>query len=445
MWKIIKNSDHLFDSKEYGETIYRLSKINKKESSIIPCDTIVLSSAHFQTYIDNRYVDESIISDCICQLRQIGLSDNNRIDIAYSFLKECNVDSNPIVTNANSACIRNAITELYERWFDGKPYSFRIAHKMKKEDTFPSIYIQPHQEQIYSLITRHPSSGKLIFFDDWLHLVHCSIPSMQSIEKKLVSLVDIVFLCPQKIYFFYDNNRYDGGINRLVIKKMEDYHMTRNAYLSTLIEKHRQKWITDEELINNIRPEDIVSFQGYRLFAQYLYKSFGLSYGKAQGKAIFLNSDWERINLSSNNQYILFAEFFRPEDFEKVKKCAGIILVRPGITSHEGVFCRGQGLPAITCNMISINNKTNTVTTGQETIREGDDIYLSCSCEKAVWGKNGMFEPIYSLSVEDNPIQYLIVVCKQLSNASSLLSQSMDFQIHLASLLHALKLAGYTI
>ena len=78
---------------------------------------------------------------------------------------------------------------------------------MKKEDTYPSIYIQPcFQTELYSMITRQPRSGELMSNVTLWNLVHCTCPLQGENERNLVSAIDTIFPLPQKIYFYYDKS-----------------------------------------------------------------------------------------------------------------------------------------------------------------------------------------------------------------------------------------------
>lgn len=199
MWENLKKISCIESPKIYGETIFRLSQAAHKISFESISDTIILSSDYFKSYIQYRCIDSAVIDDCVNQLKSINIEENMDVMVSISVYKGCNINSDSITTKANSMGIKNAITSIYERWFDGKPYSYRIAHKMKKEDTYPSIFIQPYfQSELYSMITRQPSSGELMSNVTLWNFVHCTCPLQGNNERNLVSAIDTIFFAATK-------------------------------------------------------------------------------------------------------------------------------------------------------------------------------------------------------------------------------------------------------
>ena len=439
MWNNLKNIDCLNNSKLYGETIFRLSQVVHKTSVVDISDTIVLPSNFFQSYIENRYIDTEIISDCINKLRSINISDDMDIVIALSVYKDCNMNSNTITTKATSVCIKNALTSIYERWFDGKPYSYRIAHKMKKEDTYPSIYIQSFSNSnIFSMITRQPSSGELMSNVESWRLVHCTVPHQSENERKIISEIDSIFALPQKIYLYYENMT-----QKIFITGLCDYPMTRNAYIDCLIEKHRNKIISDQLFIESINESDVIRFVGYTLSSQHSYRGFSVSPGYAHGKAVFYFSHWEKALGDINGDYVFFAIEHLPEHIEIMKHCKGAIFQRGGLSSHGAVACRGLGVSAIIDSNITFDEENNRILTAFETVNEGDDICISSN--EGYWCKNGTFEPTYKLNIVDHPLLYVLETMKRIRNKSDFSSCDIGFQLHFANIIRALKKVGYDI
>lgn len=439
MWKHLKNMECLSDSRLYGETIFRLSQLTHKISEKNIADTIVLSSDFFERYIENRYINEDIITDCIKELGIININEDADIVVSMSVYKECNINNESITTRANPTSIKNALISIYERWFDGKPYSYRIAHKLKKEETYPSIYIQCYSNsKLFSMITRHPSSGELMSSVESWNLIHCTVPIKSEKERKIVSTIDSVFVLPQKIYFYYDSLSQD-----IIITSLVNYHMTRNAYISCLIEKHRNNIIDNKCFIEYINESDIIRFEGYTLYSQHSYKGLGVSPGYANGKAVFYFSDFEKILQDNTGNYIFFAIEISPEDIAVLKHCKGAIFSRGGMTTHGAAACRGLGIAAITGTNIIFDKANNMVLTDFETIKEGDDIYISAY--ENYWCKNGRFEPLYRANINEHPLLYFLDVMKKFRNDVEIPTCSIDFQRHFATIIRALKKAGYDI
>ena len=370
MWNILKNTDLINDIMNYGETICQLSRIVQNATSLNVTGTIFLSSKSFSEYLVDRNVNDDIVNDCIRQLNKIRIFENEEIVFSFSVWKNCNMNSTPIIVKSSHPNIKNAINQLYERWFDGKPYSYRIAHHLKKEETYPAIYVQSQTKaKIQSLVTRHPVSGKLMLDEEWRNIVHCSTSPHGEKEKHLLKEIDKLFITPQKVLFYYEYNTQE-----LIITKTDNYPMKQNAYLYCLAEKHQRKIISSKTLLEYINPSDIVYFQGYKLSAKNKYKGVCVSYGSACGKAVFQNSNWDTLLNNSDDSYILFIKNSTPENLNLLKHCRGAILCKGGRISHEAVICRGMGIPAIADSRINIDLEKKEIHLGNKTIREGDQI-----------------------------------------------------------------------
>lgn len=439
MWENLKELNCVTDLKLYGETIFRLSQVAHKISVTNISDTIVLSSEYFKNYIQNRCIDSKLVEDCINQLRLIKITDDTEVVFSISVYKECNINSNPITSKANYTGIKNAITSIYERWFDGKPYSYRIAHKIRNEDTFPSVYIQPcPKSEIYSMITRQPSSGELMSNVKSWNLVHCTDPLPDKETRNFIPKIDSIFAAPQKIYFYYEKMS-----RNIVVTRLSNYPMTRNAYIGSLIEKHHDKLINDKCFIEHIDESDVMRFVGYTLSSKYNYNGLCISPGYANGKAMFYFSDFTKILQENYENYIFFANEFSPEHINILERCKGAIFSCGGMTSHGATYCRSMGVPAIAYSRIVFDEEKETVLTDFETINEGDEIYISA--HENYWCKNGSFEAIYKPNVDEHPLQYVLDIMKNFRCEVELSSCSIDFQCHFATIIQALRKVGYDI
>ena len=84
----IRDIDEVLSPYEYGETIARLSKVEKK-TNLQLVNTIVLSKEIFSQYYNNRYVSDDIIDSAVNLLKQYGTSLDTHIFIGISVYKEC--------------------------------------------------------------------------------------------------------------------------------------------------------------------------------------------------------------------------------------------------------------------------------------------------------------------------------------------------------------------
>lgn len=434
MWKSINEIECLKSPNPYGTNLYDLFLMTHKILSCSTVKTIFLPPKHFEDYSSKRYVDSSVINSCLEKLNQLNIS--NQIIIKISVYKSCNIDMQPIITQANYSNIANAISNCFERWFDEKAFAFRCIHKIKNKDTFPTIYIQPYEcTNIYSIITRNSINGNLITSGNYQSNIHCNIKFFSELIKQLIDEADDVFAIPHKILFFYRKNS-------IIIQDSEKYPMTKSAYLNCLVDKHKKHLISDEWFINHISADDIISFDGYKMHAKYIYHGLGNNIGFVTGQIVFRSSDWNTISTNhTQNPYIFVAKEYNIGDLEYWQYCKGALFGRGGLTSHGMVISRGKRQPAISANNFLIDDYNRRIITEFENINEFDSICILAS--KGEWAKNGVLVPSYHTDIDINPITYLLSVIKPIKE--HILDYPIDFQINLSSIIRAIKHLGIQI
>lgn len=434
----IWDTDKVLLAKEYGETIAHLSKVEKKTNLQI-IKTIVLSKQIFNMYYENRYISDDIIDSAVNLLKECGILLDTPIFMGISVYKECLIPIRQIVINNNFTSIKYAMTKLYEAWFDDKPQAYRIAHKMVKEDTFPSVYIQPVAliDNIFSVITRNPVDGTILKSDNYQHIVHCKLPFFNEVINSMLNVIDDVFVVPQKILFTYDECR------NVSIIKLKEYPMTKKAYLSMLVEKHRKKHISNEEFLQSVLPDDLLKFDGYGLDVPSVYKqAIGLSPGAARGYVIFTSTDLQTLREKGNyGPYILVADELSPEDIDILHQCSGAIFTRTGMTSHGATICRGMGIPAIGDGRFNIDRMNKVAYALGNEMHEGDAIYI-CALVECGWSLDGKIVPTFKAQVDRGLYIYLNKVLREYDDMNLFSQCELEFQLHYAEIKKALHKLG---
>lgn len=437
MWDNINSIGCLSDARQYGEDLYKLSQISHNSIYCGVIDTIALSPNIFQNYLNKRYIDSNIVDECIKNLKKLDYS--NKIIIKISTYKDCNMNTSPLVIQTTHSNITNALSNCFERWFDGKPYAYRRAHKMANEETYPIIYIQPFvNDNIYTMITRNSINGKLITQTDYNTNIHCTIKHFDKLEQLIITEIDRIIAVPQKVHFFYGRSN-----DKAKIVHIENYPMKRNAYLSCLVEKHKNHAISDEVLIEKINPSDIISFDGYKLTANNIYRGLGNGLGVVMGKIAFRSSNWDDIAYHHSNQsYVFAANDYDHEDRTYLRYCKAAIFKLGGITSHGMVAMRGLGKTAIVDNDIYIDEINKQLNINNETIEDGDTVCLFGVTGE--WAKNGSSIPSYRANIGNNPINYIIEALESIKN-KNLANYPLEFQMHFGNVTRSIKTLGYKI
>lgn len=434
----IWDTDKVLSSKEYGETIAHLSKVEKKTNLQI-MKTIVLSKQIFSRYCKDRYVSDDIIDSAVNLLKEGGILLDTPIFIGISVYKECLIPIRQIIINNNFTSIKYAITKLYEAWFDDKPQAYRIAHKIVKEDTFPAIYIQPAilMDNIFSVITRNPVDGAILRSDNYQHIVHCKLPFFNEVIRNMLNVIDDAFVMHQKILFTYDEC---GNVS---IIKLKEYPMTKKAHLSILVEKHRKKYISSEEFLQFVLPDDLVKFDGYVLDVPSMYKqAIGLSSGVAEGHVVFTSTDLQTLReMGKQEPYILVADYLSPVDIEILHHCNGAIFRSTGMISHGATICRGMRIPAIGDERFNIDSMNKVAYALGNEIHEGDVIYI-CALVESGWSLDGKIVPTFKAQVDSELYIYVNKVLHEFDDINLFSQCEIEFQLHYAEIKEALRKLG---
>lgn len=434
----IRDANNALSPREYGETIALLAEVEKKTNLKI-IETIVLPTQNFNKYYKIRYINDDIIDSAVNLLEECGILLDGSIFTGISVYKECLVPIEYMITSNNFPSIKYAITKLYEAWFDEKPSAYRIAHKIIKEDTFPAIFIQPvvSADNFFSVVTRNSVDGAILRADNYQNIVHCKFPVFNEAISNMVNDIDHVFIGHQKIFYTYDDY---GNIN---IIKLRKYPITKKAYFSMLVEKHKKKNISSKEFLQFIAPDDLVKFDGYTLDIPSMYKqAMGLAPGWAIGYVVFTSTDLQILRKQGNQgPYILVASEIGPEDIEILHQCSGAVFIRSDMTSHGAVICRGMGIPAIGDNRFNVDNLNRVAYALENEIHEGDCISI-CALSENGWGLKGEIVPTFKTQVDDELYDYVIGVLHEYNDMESFSRCDIEFQLHYAGIKEALHKLG---
>ncbi len=352
--------------KSVGRLAYDLNSISRAQSCFKVEASIVISTESFEEYRQNRILPDKLVDDTVCLLDQFQMES---VMLYPSFYEDCLVEDRPIKLRVSTVNIRNAVTAIYERWSDAKPYAQRKIRNLIDADTYPAILIQPSIKQELTTITRHPSTGELMHGDAGQYLVHCSDVILDSAAEEMIRVIDSLTDLPVKIY--YTNDSKTGGF---IIRRINEFPLTTQVKLNHVLAKLQSNSITPEKAILLINPEDIASetIMMYQLTACRKYKGLRTDKGQAQGPACF---PWSE---SVPEGAILLCKEVSLEDIPIMKKCGGCVTCHGGIYSHAAEVFRGMGKPCIikSRDLVIDNVNKKAYTSDNDEIHEGDNICL---------------------------------------------------------------------
>lgn len=446
---ILENTDQYsqkIEERKYGKLISRLRLLQKTNDLYKAEKSIVISSDCFSYYRQTNSPSEELVDTTYEELKELKIGE---ADFFQSYHENCLVDTNPITIRVTKTNIRNALTAIYERWFDGKAYAQRKIRHLEDKDTYPAILIQPHQSQEFTMITRHPQTGKLMRRDDGRGIVHCSSPILNEDEEKAIEEIDLLLDTPCKIYYYRDK---ENGI--LIVRRVETYPMTADARILYNISKYDEKDPHTEQLLCRIDPDDIsaLSFERFMLAGSEL-QFIGLyaptSYA-TKGQAVFPWTSSKK--LTDTQAYVFLSNEMHPEDLELLKMCQGAIFSSGGLSSHGPSVCRGLGINYILgCDDLVVDRDSRhayaildfdeSVTQKVQEIMEGD---LICMVERK-WSLGGEIIPNdqYVPKSSEEVRQKLRGFLKPFTEEEEMKKLPVNTQIHIAKLIHSMKELGW--
>ena len=116
--------------------------------------------------------------------------------------------------------------------------------------------------------------------------------------------------------------------------------------------------------------------------------------GAASG-VIVLTAEGAELAAAKGENVILVRKETSPEDVGGMHAAKGILTARGGKTSHAAVVARGWGKCCIVgCGDLDVNYKKKTVTVGNTSLREGDEITLNGSTGKVYKKALPLIEPV---------------------------------------------------
>ena len=436
--------DHHVEEHSYGLLIHQLYLLSSSNACYRIEPSIIIDNSHFLFYKQTSMLQEDLVEEILGLLDGLQITE---VDIFPSFYKDCMISSNPIKIRVSHINLQNAITNIYNRWYDGKSYAQRIVRHLEESETYPAILIQPHRNQELTMITRHPRTGSLMRGSDGRGLVHCSKPIMDEIEENTVEVIDSLIDQPVKIYYAKETQ------DCIVIRRVEYYPMTADARVNYAFSKYGNHYEYLGKMINCIQPEDIVTIytHEYELTVRDQFSGLDVSPGHAvKGTAVFPWTDPERITGFS----IFMAKEAGPEDISVLKKCCGAVFSRGGMTSHAAVVCRKLKIRCI-CSSWDLwldddakrafvnksSQSSESDSFGYQEIREGDPICIAGN--KWALGGEILIIPLKKSRLSMENIQKLGGLLKQFANEHVIMTFSQNDQLHIAKLIRALKDTGW--
>lgn len=420
---------------DIGEEIFNLRTLQSQGMEVI--DTLVLTNKLFYLFKNNLSIDNNVIYKILGYLSSELFINNDYVFIQSSLKEKCIGIIPYIKVEKNFTSLKYSIEKIYRSWFEEKAMAYRISHKLKDEDTFPALFIQPYLKDIKTITTRSCTTGELICRSNYSDNAQCNIKEFDNAYENYLNKIDYGIRKPSKIFFIKDN-----GIK---ICKIKEQVMTNTAYLICIGDYYKRGIIDKIEFIMRLEPKNICKKLGYKYhFDNSISQLKGLptSPGISTGKIILRNYEFKK---NIDNGLILLIDEATGEDIELIRASIGVIATRGGMTSHAACICRGMHIPSISTSSICFDNKKRSVYVNGVEINELTNVYIDGITGEAVFFKGDYYYEDNYVSIENKSVLDTVYeILRQTTDNYNLFKElSVDKQLHFSELKNHFKKIGY--
>ena len=208
---------------------------------------------------------------------------------------------------------------------------------------------------------------------------------MSKLEKHYKDMQDMEFTIQNKV---------------LYILQTRTGKRTAEAAIKTAVDMVSERLIPKKEAVTRVTPEQLDHLLhphfDPKAKRNVIAKGLPASPGAAVGQVVF-NADTAEDWNAKGKKVILVRIETSPEDIGGMDASAGILTARGGMTSHAAVVARGMGKCCVAgVGSLNINYKTNKMTVGKLTVKQGDWMSLDGSSGEVMKGQLANVEPTMS-------------------------------------------------
>jgi len=259
--------------------------------------------------------------------------------------------------------------------------------------------------------TRNPSTGKKEFYGEFLMNaqgedvvagIRTPIPLIKLKKVMPKAYKQLTDLMSKMDRHYKDMQDMEFTIQNkvLYILQTRNGKRTAEAAVKVAVDMVNEKLITKKEAVNRVTPEQLDRLLhphfDPKAKRNVIAKGLPASPGAAVGQVVF-NADTAEAWKEKGKKVVLVRIETSPEDIGGMDAAVGILTARGGMTSHAAVVARGMGKCCVAgVSALNINYKTNKMTVGKLTIKEGDWISLDGSSGELMTGQLATVEPTLS-------------------------------------------------
>jgi len=312
--------------------------------------------------------------------------------------------------------LETAISAVFESWMGKRAVDYRKYNKITPEmANGTAVNIQTmvfgnmgNDSATGVAFTRDPSSGKNVFFGEYLtnaqgEDVVAGIRTPKPIvemENEFPETYKELCDVRKKLECHYKEVQdfeftMEKGI--LWLLQTRNGKMTASSRLKTSIDMLNEDLLTKKEAILRIEPAQLEQLLHKRIDPQANAKSVakGLpaSPGAATGKVVFSADEAEEYS-ERGESVILIREETKPDDIHGFISAQGVLTSRGGKTSHAAVVARSMGKPCVSgCNAIKIDDRKKIFKVDDRIIKELETITIDGTSGEVFIGKVPLINP----------------------------------------------------
>ena len=259
--------------------------------------------------------------------------------------------------------------------------------------------------------TRNPSNGKKEFYGEFLMNAQgedvvagirtpIELKKLAKVMPKAYKELTALMTRLEKHYKDMQDMEFTIQSKVLYILQTRGGKRTAEAAVKIAADMVQEKLISAKEAVTRVKPEQLdrllhPSFDP-KARRNVIAKGLPASPGAAVGQVVFTADTAEAWNAKGKKVVLVRIET-SPEDIGGMDAAVGILTARGGMTSHAAVVARGMGKCCVAgVGALNINYKTNRLTLGKLTIKEGDWISLDGTTGELMLGQLPTVEPTLS-------------------------------------------------
>ncbi len=293
-----------------------------------------------------------------------------------------------------------AIKAVFDSWNNKRAIAYRNMHNMP-HNMGTAVNVQAmvfgnrgETSGTGVAFTRNPSTGEHEFFGEFLQnaqgedvVAGIRTPEeLSALKNSMPEIYDELFEIQKRLENHYKDMQdieFTIEEGQLYLLQTRNGKRTARAAIKMAVDMVNEGLITQREAIGRIDPNQLNSLLHPSVDPSaerdILANGLPASPGAAAGKIVF--SADEAVRMAEDGQkVVLVRQETSPEDIHGMHAAEGILTSTGGMTSHAAVVARGMGKPCIAgCKAVRVDEDNCTLTVGEMSFREGDEITLDGS------------------------------------------------------------------